>query len=357
MDPTYVFLMQPYGAKHSNILLETISDELNEIDCITKRADRDSTNAGFRLQDRIDDYIKKADICIADLTDVQNETDLTGRRNENVLLEVGAALSLQIPVVILSNDSLPSNIEGNIYVDLDPEKLFDESENKKFRAILQKRMKEGKNLIGRANTENFVAHGYPNREGVDFDLLIRRSERRICILTTNLGYVVGQPLISESHPHGRTMISSLIEELPKKKNPGFQANILALDPDSNFTNERADSLHRSRRNFRETMRQNLDILASELRNLKNTNVDIRIYDKQPLQMTFFFDDIIVNSVVAASTSSRFCVTYVHNLSHQSARDTFERHFNELWGPSPSYFPGSELGRETDLPVTNHEITK
>lgn len=114
MDPTNVFIMQPYTADHSNKFLDVVSQELKDIGCIFMRADRTQSSAGFHLRDRIDDYIKKADICIA---------DLTTSRNENVLLEVGAALTLQIPVVIIADKELPSNIIGNIYIKLNPAKL------------------------------------------------------------------------------------------------------------------------------------------------------------------------------------------------------------------------------------------
>lgn len=230
-------------------------------------------------------------------------------------------------------------------MELNPENLAKDVEVKNFRAQLRQRMIEAKSQVGRVPTENFVAHGYPDREGVDFDLLIRRAERRINILTTNLGYVVSQSQTSEAHPHGRTMLRSLLEELPKKKNAAFQASILALDPDSNFTNERADSLHRSRRDFRESMRQNLDRLAAELSAIGNVNIEVRIYDEYPLQMTFLFDNAIVNNAVAGSRSSRFCGTYVHHLSYRSAQDTFERHFDELWGRARTYPTDRFVSRE------------
>ncbi len=329
MDPIYVFLMQPYEVDHAEALRNIIFDELTKSDCIVKRADEAPSFAGFRLQDRIDDYIKKADICVA---------DLTSPRNENVLLEVGAALALQIPVIIIASDELPSNILGNIYIKLNPAECSVGDELQKFRLELRQRLVEAKNQIGFLPTENFIAHGYPDREGVDFSSLIKRAEKRINILTTNLGYVVGNPIMSAQSQHGKTILECLKEELPKKKNPGFQTCILALDPDSNFTNERADSLDRSRRDFREAMRQNLDRLTVELRQLNNVSAEVKIYDEYPLQMTFFFDDILVNSVVAESRSSRFCVTYVHYLSYRSARDTFERHFDGLWGRSRSYYP-------------------
>jgi hypothetical protein len=327
MEPTNAILMQPFEADHAQKLYEIVFDELDLIGCTTNRADSCRSDISFRLQDRIDDFIKKADICVA---------DLTSPRNHNVLLEVGAALALQIPVIIIANETLPANIRGNIYVNLDPADLSKEEGRVAFKEVLRQRIAEAKNQIGKLPTENFIAHGYPDRGGVDFDLIIRRTERRINILTTNLGYVVNEKLISEVNPQGRTILEALIEELPKKKNQGFQTRILALDPDSNFTNDRADSLHRDRSEFRDSVRQNLDILTNKIQKISTGNVEVKIYDEYPLQMTFFFDDIIVNSVVASSRSSRYCVTYVHYLTYRSAKDSFERHFDELWGRSRQY---------------------
>jgi len=326
MNPINAFLMQPFSVDHANALRQIVKEVAEKVGCEVWRADERPIDAGPRLQDRIDAYIKKSDIGIADCTSPSN-----GTINSNVLLEVGAALALQIPVVIIANQPLPSNIRGNIYLELNPSDLMDKEKKKLFEEMLQIRIEEAINQIGHARTENFVAHGYPDREGIDFNLLIRRAERRIYILTTNLGYVVGKKHAKRSAKEENTILKALIEEIPKKKKEGFEVRILALDPDSNYTNDRADSLNRSRREFREEVRTNLDTLTNQLQNLHK--VEIKVYDEYPLQMTFFFDDIIVNSAVAASRSSRYCVTYVHNLTYRSVRDTFEKHFDELWGRS------------------------
>lgn len=93
MDPTNVFLMQPYTNDHSGKLREVIFSELEQVGCLVRRADKDPAYGSFRLQDRIDSHIKKTDVCVA---------DLTLPRNENVLLGVGAALALQIPVITIA---------------------------------------------------------------------------------------------------------------------------------------------------------------------------------------------------------------------------------------------------------------
>ena len=329
MYPINAFLMQPYNVDHANILRETVKKVAEKVGCDVWRADEKPIDAGPRLQDRIDAYIKKSDIGVADCTSTSDKPI-----NSNVLLEVGAALALQIPVVIIANQALPSNIRGNIYLELDPKDLVDNDKKRFFEQMLQIRIEEAINQIGHARTENFVAHGYPDREGIDFNLLIRRTERRIYVLTTNLGYVVGKKPAIQSAKNEKNILNALIEEVPKKKKDSFETRILALDPDSNYTNERADSLGRSRREFREEVRKNLDTLTKQLENVRG--VEIKVYDEYPLQMTFFFDDIIVNSAVAASRSSRYCVTYIHNLTYRSVRDTFEKHFDELWGRSIIY---------------------
>ena len=117
----------------------------------------------------------------------------------------------------------------------------------------------------------------------------------------------------------------------------FQIRILALDPDSNFTNERASSLGRDRQSFRERMRQDLDVTKSFIESDDCTvSAELKIYDDYPLQMTFFFDEFVVSSVVASSISSRYCVTYMHRLTEMGAHQTYEQHFDNLWGKADQY---------------------
>jgi hypothetical protein len=72
------------------------------------------------------------------------------------------------------------------------------------------------------------------------------------------------------------------------------------------------------------------------------SAEVHIYDDYPLQMTFFFDDVVVSSVVAGTRSSRDCVTYMHSLKHAGAQETYERHFDQLWGKATAFATSPQM---------------
>jgi nucleoside 2-deoxyribosyltransferase len=326
MKPLRVFLIQPFRAPHAQqfreIVFEVCKKSGGMLECFTADT-ADIADAGPRLQDRIDSYIKNADICVA---------DLTGTINSNALLEVGAAYALNIPVIPVADNELPSDIRGNLYIELHPNKMGAAQVSTKFSRELQSRLQEASHDIGKHFRDQFVAYGYESRRSVDFYSLVRRCERRIDILTTNLGFVVNEPLVSG--PEGeksRTLLQLLAQSLHLKPS-GFSMRILALHPESNFTNDRALGLGRDRSAFRNNMKEDLDTVTTFI----NSNdcvrpVQIKTYDAFPLQMIYFFDDIVVSSVVATTISSRNCVTYTHSLLVKGAKETYERHFENLWG--------------------------
>ena len=104
MKPLNLFTIQPFSAKHSDFFWKTINEVCKDFngDFEVIRADKKPSDAGTRLQDRIDSYIKKNDLFFADMTE---------ERNENVLLEVGAAMCLNKPVIIVSGKSSLSTFQ------------------------------------------------------------------------------------------------------------------------------------------------------------------------------------------------------------------------------------------------------
>jgi len=334
MKPIKVFVIQLFSAPHSNEFWKAVEETCN------------STNGNFetflaviepsdspRLQDRIDSYIKKADICVA---------DLIGTRNENVLLEVGAAYTLNIPVIPVSDKTLPTDIRGNLYIDLKQDEIGKENVMKKFKDALRGRLQEAclNRLIENKN-DQFVVYGHASRRRVDFYSLINRCQDRIHILTTNLGFLVNEELICGMEPRKETLLVMLAKAL-KDKPRHFTMKILTLDPDSNFTNERALALNRDRQEFREHMRDDLNTVKEFVEsNDCNASAQVKIYDEFPLQMTYFFDDYVVSSVVANSRSSRDCITYVHSLREQGAKDTYEAHFEQIWNKAELYVKTSK----------------
>jgi hypothetical protein len=369
MKPLRVFVIQPYKEKHSDAFWQLILRVCNTCkdDFLAFRADTEPSNGGSRLQDRIEYYLKKADICIADFT-VPNG----GTRNENVLIEVGASYTLNIPVILVSNTGLPADIKGNFYVEFDPEKIDDENEVNKFLEQVYDRLSEAfyQKLTDNFRSNQFIAYGYSNRREVDFYSFFQRSQERIYILTTNLGFIVDEKLFcgingekrktflelfneskigkAQSSEQRKTILD-MINEVTLNKPSSFQIRILALDPDSNYANERASALNRDKQAFREKMRTDLlrtkEIIES---NTCPASIVVKTYDAYPLQMTYFFDNYVISSVVAFGRSSRDCTTYVHSLMDRGAKETFETHFENLWGNSKLYATnnrGSELQKQ------------
>lgn len=343
MRPLRVFIIQAFREPQSewfrNLVVAACEASAGEF--VAVRADQGTVEGTPRLQDRIDAYLKKADICVADMTRGQG-----GARNENVLLEVGAAYTLRVPVVPVTSEELPSDIRGNLRVPLAVADLrvvegkvnSDAGEviAARLKPELLKRLREAKYERGRNIGNQFVAHGFRDRGAVDFYSLIVRSEERIRILTTNLNYIVREKLPCGPARQERTFIQLLFDALPAK-NRGFRLEMLALDPDSNYTNERAVALMRNRREFRERMFDDLGTFREFVESEDcRCDAQVKLYDRYPLQMTFFFDDIVVSSVVAEGTSSRYCVTYMHSLDERGARETYEQHFSNVWGAARHY---------------------
>lgn len=324
MRPNRVFVIQPFAAKHSEafyqLVLAACADMSGQFEPF--RADAAPSTAGTRLQDRIDSYIKDADLCIA---------DLTGSRSENALLEVGAAYTLGLPVIPVSDKKLPTDISNQLYIPLSTDQLDKEEVMSRFRKELQTHLRELRShRTATSHGPHFIVHGYASRRAVDFWDLTRRCEERFDLLTTNLGFVVNEELPCGFNEQPRTLLDMIESALPDKPER-FTMRILTLDPDSNFTNERASALERDRREFRDHMRQDLEILKDFVQSDQcNRKVQVKTYDDFPLQMTYFFDDVVVSSVVANSRSSRECVTYSHSLNEIGARETYERHFDKIW---------------------------
>jgi hypothetical protein len=329
MKPLRVFVIQPFNAKHSDVFwnwCETVCTETYG-DFKAFRADTELA-VEPRLQDRIDYYIKRSDICIA---------DLLGVRNENVLLEVGAAYTLNIPVILVSDKQLPADIIGNLYVNLEIDKLDNFAIIDRFKSELSRRLLEASRERSSENKKKqFIVYGYASRRTVDFFSLIKRCQERAAILTTNLGFIVNEELDRGFDQEKYTVLQMLDEALSNKP-PNFSMRILTLDPDSSFTNERASALEKDRQEFREHMRQDLITVKNYVESDDcNVSVQVKIYDEFPLQMTYFFDNIVVSSVVAVSQSSRECITYIHSLKENGAKETYEKHFDRIWNRATLY---------------------
>ncbi|MCP3963425.1 MAG: hypothetical protein GY719_36780 [bacterium] len=324
MKPLKVFVIQPFRAKHSRHFYQWVKEVCDGSDGQFEafRADDAQDKAqGPILQHRIDSYIKGTDICVA---------DLMVSRNENALLEVGAAYALQIPVIPVSNEKLPADIGGILYVNLKPDSFDKDEVKEEFQEDLAGRLQEATWQLEHVLAQHFIAYGHANRKDVDFYSLVSRVEARIWVLTTNVDFFVNQKLKLLPTSKGKSilqMVAAMLDEKPVD----FNIRVLTLDPDSNYTNDRALALHEDRREFREGLRQDLDMLVQFVNSPDCTrSVQVKIYEALPLQMTLFFDNHLISSIVTEGRSSRECVTYQHSIAVPGAVESYERHFIRLW---------------------------
>jgi hypothetical protein len=324
VKPLHVFIIQPFQTGHADRLKTLIEEACHGFGDRFRayRADNTKSPAGPRLQDRIDSYIKKANICIA---------DLTGTLNANVLLEVGAAYTLNIPVIAIAEKELPTDIKGNLRINLDPGKIGDQSIAEEFKETLKRRLTEAENEIGKAREPQFISYGFEARRHIDFRSLVSGCERRFNVLTTNLGFLVNYRFTDEHDQSKKHNVLDLLGDELHRKPEDFITKILVLDPDSNFTNDRALGLGRDRREFRENLRQDLEDLVDFAASPKCVRAfQVKTYEALPMQITYTFDDVVVSSVVATDRSSRDCVHYVHSTLPRGVQETYERQFDYLW---------------------------
>ena len=182
MKPLNAFIIQPFRAEHSVRFRELVTEVCNSMaGAFDSFHPIGEPSSQPRLQDRINGYLKKADLCIA---------DLAGIRNENALLEVGAAYALGIPVIPFSDKELPADIRGNLYAKVDLPRLGEPQVESEFRTTLTRRLLEARREIGTTKNRSYLSHGYEDRGVVDFYSLINRCEKRLYILTTNLNYII-----------------------------------------------------------------------------------------------------------------------------------------------------------------------
>lgn len=369
MRPLEVFLIQPFMRDYSETLREWVLEACKSLQearpqhqfhCARVDAP-DEILASPRLQDRIEEKIKKSDICIADMTYGEiKKGDRKETRNENVLLEVGASYALQKPVIPICqpNRSLPSDVNGNLFIPLylpsdfakmgkkglkkvssdatltgetssGPMEMF-LKQKEEFLRELKRRLLESQMLKVYLPSQSIV-YGFQYRKLIDFRTLIERSTVSIKILTTNLDFINKERFpsrVGQNDPENETLLQ-MLSRFSKDKSDEFNIQILALDPDSNFANDRAKDLRYERRPFRENLQNNLKEVEDFVKRQNSGQWSLAIYEATPFQMTFLFDDYVVASVVSEQTSSRLCMAYFHHLDIPGARLTYENHFDNL----------------------------
>lgn len=319
-------MMEFEGTKNKNLWasLENAANNFIDFNIKINRADIQE-QAHLILDQQICDSIKDCDFAIADLT----------TQNRNVFIEIGFARALHKPVILLASDlsQVPSDLSGRylkIYnpneLDLLPQQLIPYFRGARADIVAARRM----NL--------FDVKGYANRDLIDLNDLFSKAENNISILTTNLAYFVIKY-------DGQSLIETIKKALLDNKN--LVVTILTLDPDSNFTNDRAKQLRRPLSSFREGLRKSLEKTSRLLKGFPS-RCHINTYDDFPTQVTIIVDDTIINSTIALNTTGRENCNFMLNKDNIGADKSFINHFNALFGRSEPF--RRKMGFKKKLPL-------
>lgn len=281
------------GIKDAEILVDSAKD-LKPLDISS--LERDVVN-----------QIEAADFLVAVTTDL----------NENVLLEIGIALALGKPTVLVNDfgGKLPANIQGRYYCSYNSdnprgavEALKDHCRN----AIYE--------VLSADKATHFRLWGYGDRNDCPLKYRLEKAESHVLITTTNLQWFTKPPVMN-----------SLLQRLDQHDK--LRVRVLALDPDSLYVAGRASQLRWTVRDFRAQLDKSLRQVSRKLKKHKKRCI-ITTYDEFPTQIATIIDDSVFFGVVSLVDQARRNVVVEFNIiRHKGAKESFLGHFERLWDRS------------------------
>jgi len=321
MDTTLIkarcFVIQPFGKR--TLPSGKVVDN-NEIYSVLKRLEHTHPNFPIQIYRADTENIKdselhqhvvkcilESDFCIADFSG----------RNVNVVYETGIAKGLGKKVIVICQDrsnDIPTDLKGWLveeYSSDNVEKLLS-SIGKYFQGI-----------------KDLLACKPAQETGIKIPYFCRRDDKYICnaIKSAKIKIDILQTNLS-------TIASKYLEFIQESLdlNPELELRILTLDPDSIFVNFRGQQLGHHRRGASNYRKELVNSLKSAKRALKSfgDRARIKVYDDFPTQITFFFDNDILVSVVSATGKSRYNCSFLVNSSLPGAQKSFIEHFDYLW---------------------------
>ena len=252
--------------------------------------------------------IQNCEILVADISPTEKIPidSPTKVPNPSVMHEIGFALGSKIPVVLIGNEgshkSSPANLRGSILIDYDLSNMdkFIGELSKQLRKIIDEQLQS--DIKG-----DFQIHCFTGRNSIGINDLIKRSRERVQIITTNLQYV-------------DTFLKLSIKEAleANKKNPQYKVEILAMDPEADTTNARAEQLGKTPRNYRDELRQSLDSMQNDFH--REPKVEIVTYKSLPTQITFIIDNIIITSAISFGQQARNNFLNSHFFRHYDIKE-------------------------------------
>lgn len=271
------------------------------------------------LAGHIEGIDRKARIVIADLT----------KQNPNVLIEVGLALALKKPLLLISQgyEHVPTHLKGRIVETYDPS---NEDSLKRLVTNLYLRLKEVITYLESKRDEFFARDHYEvecfaNRRIVQLERYFREAKDRIDILTTNLSF-----LFDDYSDAGKVYFDEIRVALDRESSR-TKLRILTLDPESDFAAKRGKQLGYAPRVFRDNLRKALANTRKLAEDYETERFEVRTYDDFPNQIMYRIDDDIFHCVVAQPTQSRRHLTFKLHRYQEGVDTSFTEHFQNIWG--------------------------
>lgn len=279
--------------------------------------------SALRLKEGVKDLIERCDICLAVITGL----------NPNVFWEVGYAESRGKPLIfvveegvneaeyspVLVADALKEFYDGRIFNQPRPDK----AQVLDFQERLLRFFDIGVKVVKGSAQPSPQYRVFSDRIGAQLARAVAKANNTIDLITSNLSYfadidnfvakVNGETAFAFDHP---------VEQ-------NVRLRILALNPDSVIAEYRAKQLGMEHdvSGYREQLRNSARFFYH--RYMKSKNVDMRIYDDLPLQITFIIDGRVITSFVSRGHQARHNIHVEFDLEFKGARASFEEHFAEV----------------------------
>jgi hypothetical protein len=275
------------------------------------------------LKESVIKLLDRCDACLAVITGF----------NPNVFWEVGYSAARGKPLVfavaegideaqyspVLVADALKVYYDGTIFDNESPERarLTDLQYN------LLRFLDVAKDIIRGIEKPAPQYRVFSHRSGAVLPEAVASAQRSIDLITTNLSFFADVEEFSiKVNGEKKYAFDSPVER-------GVKVRILALNPDSIIAEYRAKQLGLDHdvAGYREQLRNAARFFYQ--RYMFNKNVDIRIYDDLPLQITALIDDRVITSIVSRGQQARNNIHVEFDLDYKGARASFEKHFAEV----------------------------
>jgi len=308
------FMMMQFAGEYQNTIFEKVQEAVIRANALGDyrirlvRADLGQPLDIMSLDHHLKQHIDRCDFAIAEISTF----------NPNVMFEMGYAIGVNKPVIIMVQRGIPvpADFRGWLYLEYSIEELD------LVPQLLQGYLKsaiEARLTVRQKNT--YYTKVFANRGVSDIEQRAREAKDKIEILTTNLNSFIEQGL------------GSIVEQrLCDPIVPNLKVRILTLDPESDFAGHRARQLKMSILYFREQLRSSLE-KTIELFGKFSDRCNIATFDEFPPQISFRIDDNVYSNIVSSNHQSRNNLLLSFHISDAGVKESITNHFDTVWGRS------------------------